>query len=245
MKGRTVILIQARSASTRLPGKIFKNLPEEKGGALLSHIYRRMSAIAEADAVRIVIPETDAELKKWCRENSFDYFSGSENDVRERYRKAAVELKAIWVVRATGDNPCVDPVIAAQSIQEAWREGCDLFSFRNLPLGCAVEVMSASALLDDHFSPSDSDLEHVSLHIKHHPDYFRIIHKDHSSMSGFSSSPRLTVDTAEDLAVVRNVFGHLGADFSVREIMDLYGAKPELFEDNRRIEQRIFPGKES
>ena len=83
--------------------------------------------------------------------------------------------------------------------------------------------------------------EHVSLHIKHHPELFNILHLEHQIMKNNTSSPlRLTVDTPEDLEVVRNVYQTLGSDFNLSDILQLAQKKPHLFQLNSHIVQQTF-----
>ncbi|MCB1326680.1 MAG: hypothetical protein H7A21_14330 [Spirochaetales bacterium] len=239
---RIGILIQARSNSTRLPGKIYLGLPENGDRAQIEHVYRRMLRVPGVAIVSLIVPENDLRLIQWCRIHRVEHFVGSELDVRERYRAATRHYGLDVVVRATGDNPCVDPVLAGEAVA-AMRSGeYDLFSFCNLPLGCAVEVFQSAALMSELVAARPEHREHVSLHIKHNADIFRVSHPTHALGSNrlAPGTPRVTVDTAEDLSVVRALFSRLGPDFGVREILSLYEREPELFSTNALVEQRVF-----
>jgi len=235
---KSAVLIQARSSSVRLPGKIFARLPAPSGKELILHVFDRARE-ALTDAV-LAVPENDEALSAFCKEKNLPFLVGPEMDVRQRYRMAARKLDCQWVVRATGDNPCIDVAIVKESMDRAQELDADLFSFRNLPLGCAVEIFKTKALNDDSFPASPDDLEHVSLHIKRHPEHFRVVHEDHSIMLPFGDSkPRLTVDTQEDLDVVRGVFASLGDSFGITEVMRLFQKSPEIFQANSHIRQIV------
>ena len=240
------VLIQARSDSTRLPGKVFRGLPEEGDLSILETIYRRMERVRMARDVLFLVPENDRKIIQFCQSRKLEYLVGPETDVRARYRKAASRLGSEIIVRATGDNPCVDPAIADETIQAILNQSCDLLSFSNLPLGIAVEAIRVEALQNDSVSPRPEYREHVSLHIKHNPSFFRVVHLEHPLTRNHGIRlPRLTVDTAEDLAVVRNVFRKLGNDFRTEEVLKLQLASPDLFAGNTHIEQITFPVKPS
>lgn len=243
MNRRTAILIQARSGSTRLPGKIFAGLPGEKDPSIIEHIYGRMTRVEGADDVAVLIPDDDHSLKDFLDQKQIPFLQGSALDVRKRYRQGALALGADWIVRVTGDNPCVDVEIASQTIDEIQKGGCDLFSFSNLPLGMAVEAMDRRALMSDRIEAAPEHREHVSLHIKHNPSVFRVLHRDHPVMGQLTPAdlPRLTVDTREDLEVIREVFQSLGSDFGVREVLELLRRNPEIFQKNHHIKQLQFP----
>lgn len=240
---RIGIFIQARSNSSRLPGKIFESVSIDGQKSILEHIYSRLSELAGVSVLAVLIPEDDIRLRSFCEKRGINYFSGATDDVRERYRKAAIHFETDLIVRATGDNPCVDPGIAADTISGILSCQCDLFSYSNLPLGIAVEAFRREALLDDTIAPTKEHREHVSLHIKHHPDYFNVKHELHSLTKDKDPSllPRLTVDTKEDLMVVRSLFGNLGEHFTVENILDLFNRDPSLFKANAHIKQLQFP----
>lgn len=234
---KVVVLIQARSGSTRLPGKIFAGIPREGDPELLLHVFRRMERCG-ADETALVIPENDARLREWARAKGLRFYEGSELDVRQRYRDAAKILGADAVVRATGDNPCTD-VRYASAVVDWMRSGtADLVAFSGLPLGAGVEAFTTAALLRDVPGGRPAWAEHVSLHIKENAGIFRIERRDAGLTlpPGFEL-PRLTVDTVEDLTVVREVFARLGQDFSLEEVLDLAVKEPGLFEPNRHVEQ--------
>ena len=239
---RTGLFIQARSGSTRYPGKIFQGLPEQGAPSVIEHIYSRLKNIRGVDVCSVLVPENDARLIEFLMKKNIPCFTGSEDDVRQRYRDAAVYYDTDIVVRATGDNPCVDPVIAADTLDMiSRRTGLDLFSFYNLPLGVAVEAFRRKALLDDSANPLPEYKEHVSLHIKKNPKNFRILHADHPLPFHHSENlPRLTLDTAEDLEVIRNVFRRLGSEFLTADVLRLHKQEPELFMENSHVIQKIF-----
>lgn len=235
------ILIQARSGSTRLPGKIFAPLPAPDGPALLAHILRRLDFREQGVHTALVIPDTDDALRAWCDRVGAAYFTGPEDDVRERYRRAARALGAALVVRATGDNPCVDRDAVLATIHALQNTRADLFSFSGLPLGAAVEALRAEALYDDSIPARPEHCEHVTLHIKHNPERFKTVHAVYPAMLRFPKAAlRVTVDQAEDLAVVDAVFRRLGPDFDSVALLELFEREPELFAANQHVEQRVF-----
>ncbi|MBI3396632.1 MAG: hypothetical protein HY042_12395, partial [Spirochaetia bacterium] len=226
------ILIQARSGSSRLPGKIYEELPQHTGAALLMHVVTRMRRVTGADVTALVVPEHDERIIHWARTNDVMCLTGPEDDVRERYRRAARSLGADIIVRATGDNPCLDPEKAADTITEIKKSGADLCSYNNLPLGMGVETFTAAALQSDEFPADPAHLEHVSIHIKENPHRFKVKRMTCADTLGLNPLPRLTVDTADDLAVVGSVFERLGPDFDLQGVLALFKSNPEIFLPN-------------
>ncbi len=237
---RIGILIQARSNSTRFPRKIYQGIPDEQSFSLLEHVYRRLSRIDSNFPTVLLVPSKDQELIQWCEDRSIAFFHGSEKDVRQRYRQAASHWNLDIIVRATADNPCVDPEVASQTISALIAGGGDFLSFSGLPLGTAVEAFRFDALMKTPLPDSPSYKEHVSLHIKRNPHLFDLRCPGHpfGATLPFSESPRLTIDTWEDWKVVSSVFSYLGPDFTLMQLLTLYQYCPELFMANQNIRQK-------
>src|SRR4051812_19193756 len=105
---KTVIIIQARIGSSRLPGKVMMDLG---GTPLMGWTVRAAQQVQNADQV-IVATSTlvaDDRIAQWCRENAVPCFRGSEDDVLDRCYQAANHYKAKIVVRLTADCPFIDP----------------------------------------------------------------------------------------------------------------------------------------
>ena len=77
---KTVIIVQARMTSTRLPGKILKKV---LGKSLLEYQIERLRRVKLADEIVIAttINETDEPIVQLCNNLSTPYFRGSEEDV--------------------------------------------------------------------------------------------------------------------------------------------------------------------
>ncbi|MBK1637353.1 cytidylyltransferase domain-containing protein, partial [Rhodovulum adriaticum] len=67
------IIIQARLKSTRLPGKVLKEL---KGGTVLSHVVNRMRNVRNADKVIVAttVEESDDPIYEYAKKNDIQVF---------------------------------------------------------------------------------------------------------------------------------------------------------------------------
>jgi spore coat polysaccharide biosynthesis protein SpsF len=213
---RVGIILQARVGSTRLPGKALERIA---GVTLLEHCLRRLSL---ARAGRVVLATTNAAeddaLVAIARGLDYGVYRGSTSDVLGRYLGAAITFGFDVVIRATGDNPCVD-IAASRRLARVLRTGsADYACEQDLPYGGAVEAMTMTALgRAAALAVSDFDREHVTPYIKQRPEMFR---------HALSMAPapirrpdvRVTVDTPSDLTHVRRLFeaalrGNTGAGF--------------------------------
>jgi spore coat polysaccharide biosynthesis protein SpsF len=240
---RTVAIIQARTGSTRLPGKVLLPL---LGEPLLSVVVRRVGRASSVDVVVVAtttLPADDAivELGKrdgWLVER------GSEMDLLDRYLAAARAHGADRVVRITSDCPLIDPAVVDEVVAALDGAGADYASNtlvpRTFPRGLDVEVMTMAAL--EAAGEADTDpasREHATPYIYRHPQRFRL--------SGVRlpvdlSSHRWTVDTPEDYELVRRIYDALGRDdVAWRDALAIVESNPEWSDLNRHIEQKTVP----
>lgn len=205
MNLRPGIILQARYASTRLPGKALERIGRL---TLLEHCLHRLLA---SGVTRVVLatttrPEDDA-LVELSQRAGVVVYRGSNEDVLGRFAAAAETYDLDPVIRATGDNPGVDQGAAARLLHALSRTGADYVQEAGLPVGAALEIMTAPAL---HYAASAAtsgyDREHVTTFIKSHPKTFRL-RTIAAPRELTDPSLSLTVDTAEDLAWVRELFG--------------------------------------
>jgi spore coat polysaccharide biosynthesis protein SpsF len=213
------------------------------GKPLIYHVIERAKAIKHVSAVVLAVPDdpSNAPLIDIAAQCGIEVFSGSEDNVLERYYRAAKKFGSDFIIRITGDNPFTDPEYASMAIEIVNESNADLTSITNLPIGTAVEVISMTALEQAYHSSATSyQLEHVTPYIKEHPEFFTIDRHPIQINNPFDAL-RLTVDTGEDHALASAVFNALyreGQIFSINEVITYLQEHPELVEINRHVEQR-------
>jgi spore coat polysaccharide biosynthesis protein SpsF len=183
MKGRdgerTVAIIEARMASTRLPGKV---LMPAGGQPMLAHLVRRLRAVPSLDDIVLATTTDPADdvLQRFADDAGIGCHRGSVEDVMQRVLDAATAAAAGVVVGITGDCPVIDPDIVEQAIRMFQAHDVDYASncvVRSYPDGMDVQVYWLQALRRSAASTSERlDREHVTLHMRRHPESFRHVH---------------------------------------------------------------------
>lgn len=241
----TVVIIQARMGSARLPGKVLKEIV---GKPMLWHIIARVQQSMQID--KIVIATTnnkeDDELQKFLVSTGVSFFRGSEDNVLERYYLAAKKYRATTIVRLTGDNPLVDPVIIDDTIKFFHNNSFRYVSNnalpnekQTLPLGLGCEVFSFELLEEAYINASEGyEKEHVTPYM-----YFK-----QDSIGCYSINwnrkllnYRLTVDTIEDFECITGIYRQLyhgNHDFYLKDIINFIDAHPEITLINAAIKQK-------
>jgi len=235
LKNNIVAIIQARTGSSRLPEKVFKNL---EGNPLIYHICQRLKSSQLIDNIVIATTSnpSDDSIESFARQHDISFFRGSEEDVLSRFYFAASEANATIIVRITADDPFKDPTLIDRAIKMLITEKLD-FAYNNypptFPEGMDVEVFTFIALKAAFENAKDSfEKEHVTQYFYRNLNLFKTknfsFHKDISEI-------RLTVDTQNDLKLAQEIYKRLyipGKIFGLLEILDLYEKDRGLFNIN-------------
>lgn len=237
---RAVAIIQARMGSTRLPGKVLKDLAGETVLARVVNRTRRATLLDEVVVATSVLP-ADYAIVKECDRLGVAWFRGDEADVLDRYHLAAVKHNADLIVRVTSDCPLIDPNLIDEHVSRLSSRWADVDFVTNMvkqtyPLGLAVEAMPADVLARmKRMSQSDTLKEHVTALAYVESGWFQV---DHILHAVDLSHLRWTVDTPEDLELVRRIFQHFGHDrFSWEEVLPVLEQHPDWAAINRDISQ--------
>jgi spore coat polysaccharide biosynthesis protein SpsF len=206
-RGRTLIVLQARMGSSRLPGKV---LAPVAGASVLSHCIRRLLASGVGTVVVATTdrPE-DAAVVLEAERHGVRAVRGAVDDVLGRFAQATADWKGDFVLRATADNPLVD-IGAPGRVLKVLENGADYCVEEGLPVGAAVEGMRTTALRAcAALAETPYDREHVTPFLRRHPRRFAV--RPIAAPAEFCRpNLRLTVDTREDLSYVRCLVDEAG-----------------------------------
>jgi spore coat polysaccharide biosynthesis protein SpsF len=237
---KIVATIEARMSSSRLPGKVL--LPAG-GEPLLAHLVRRLRAVPSLQDIVLAttVNSADDVLVRFAEERGLRYFRGSESDVLGRVVAAAASVGADLVVETTGDNPIIDPKII-ETVVRTYLANDALYvgntHIKSYPDGMDVQVFKLDTLRQSAaMTDAALDREHVTLHIRKHPEVFRPIH--------VVAPPDLhwpelsvTLDEPGDYALISGVIEALGPDnplFDCADLIRLMRLEPQRMGLNRLI----------
>jgi len=243
---KTGVIIQARMSSTRLPGKIARELPYGSGITMLEQVVRRIKKCRLADEV-IVATTTDRDddaVVRLAKKAGAEVFRGSKEDVLSRCYFAAKENKLDTIVRITSDCPCIDPFVADQVIKTLISSGADYVSntlARTFPHGLDAEAFTFKALERAHENAKDGpEREHVTFYIYRRPGEFKL--------RNIKAPPalrrpdiRITVDTPEDYVLACVLYDFLYSSdkcFGLRALVRIFKKKPWLSLINGKVRQK-------
>lgn len=237
---KITVIIQARMGSTRLPGKVMKQLEDR---TVLGHVISRCQAISIVDKV-VVATTTLKEDKVICDEairNGATVYRGSPDNVLSRYYEASTIEQSDVIVRITSDCPLLDPKVSEGVINFFLNSNYDYVSSglsNSFPRGLDTEVFSYRALQKTfEQATQEYEFEHVTPYIYQHTDQFKVVaYKNITDDSRY----RLTLDTEEDWRLISAIYKNLykGTIFYWNEIHDHLIANPKLAEINAQVQQK-------
>jgi spore coat polysaccharide biosynthesis protein SpsF len=239
---KVVAIIQARMGSTRLPGKVLKDLCGETVLARVVNRTRRATLLNEVVVATSVQPADDAIVQE-CGRLSVACFRGDEADVLDRYYRAAEKFSADAIVRITSDCPLIDPEVSDKTIRAFLERHPDYASNvleRKYPRGLDTEVMTFAALESAEREARDPyQREHVTPFLYQHPERFRLV-----SVTGDRdySHYRWTLDTLEDLEFLRAVYERRAeaSDPTWQDVLRILEGEPDLAAINEHVKQKTI-----
>lgn len=233
------IIVQARMGSTRLPGKILKQF--YGGKTLLETLLENLHKVQGTKViVATSVSENNDQLEYFLKEKGELVYRGSENDVLDRFIKAAEANEVEGIIRICSDNPFMDWHGVSQLVEKAQKGKADYIGFRinEKPsilthFGFWGEFVRLSALkkASETTEQGTPAHEHVTYHIYNHPEEYLCEWIQAPDFLQGRDDIRLTIDTSEDLVNALKVYSDLKAvneDFSLQDVVSYLDKHEEI-----------------
>ena len=241
-----IAIIQARMGSSRLPGKVLADIG---GQPMLTRVVVRVrrARLLEKVIVATTTDQRDDPIEAFCLSGGLPYFRGDPYDVLDRYYQAAILFEADPIVRITADCPLIDPIEIDRTVQAFFENNVDFAANRlpppwkrTTPIGMDTEVVRFEALARA-WREADAKYarEHVMPYLYEEDGRFQTLLVQHEPDLGHL---RLTVDTPQDLDLIREIYASFGNrdDFTLSDILRLLGQKPGLLAINADVTHKSY-----
>jgi len=251
MNRSALVIIEARTQSTRLPGKVLRLLTKRQ--SVLSFLIERYGRVFNRDSIVVAttLSELDHEIVCLAHSMSIKVFRGSTNDVLDRVYQAAKHFKADVILEITGDNPLSDPFLCKEALRVYGSARMTLLSTDlywhnrhyplHLPIGLGFKIFDFDSL------------EYVWKYFNHRIDREHVVNgmvasekivKQNYSVK-INCDPflyRLTVDYPRDLEVVRDVILNCrnGIAATSEDIISYLDANVEIRRLNQGLKQTNY-----
>ena len=240
---KTLVIVQARTGSSRLPNKVMLPLV---GQPLLQRMLERIIAASTPSSVVVAttMEADDAPIIHLCRSIGLPCFAGHPTDLLDRHYQAARLYHPDVVVKIPSDCPLIDPAVIDR-VLNFYHDHQDDYDFvSNLhpptyPDGNDVEVMPFHVLEVAWRNASKNyEREHTTPFVWERPRRFRIGNVEWETGLNYSMTHRWTVDYPEDYLFIRSVYEQLSPDgstlFTLSDILELLEARPDIHQINAR-----------
>ncbi len=206
----TIIALQCRLASTRLPNKAIRTLGDIE---IIRWSLRTLKTVVADEYWVACDDDSFSVLSTISKEEGWNCFKGPSHDVLERYCLLAKKTGATTILRATADNPFLFADAAQETLEKIKEKSCDYFSFTGLPHGSGVEAFLSQALFKARDITSKAyDHEHVGPALYNYPEKFDIVFEEAPlkwTHKGSFASYRTTIDTYTDLKKAQRIHSYL------------------------------------
>jgi len=243
-KSKIVVITQARTGSTRLPGKVLR---EVCGKTLLEHHVDRLLRAGRVDDVVVATSTAsgDDAIEDLCKARGYKVFRGDEADVLSRYAGAAETFGGDIIIRVTSDCPLIDPAVVDALVEMFLSSDPPLDYARvdttSYPHGLDTEIFSRSALMAAASEAVDpEEREHVTAFLYRRPERFRL-----STLLSADAHPghRWCVDEERDFDFVTRVIEALYPEnpmFGWRDCIEVLRQNPDWMTINRDVKQKTL-----
>ncbi len=227
------IIIQARTGSTRLPGKVLADFYD--GQSILEIIINRCKELDTAWPVIVATSTADADkaIVNLATSCGVKTFAGDEQDVLKRFIDAAEQFGARKLIRVCADNPFLDTGLLKELLAFADKREVEYASYEVAPglpaikshWGIFAEYVTLEALQKVNSLTQESFYhEHVTNFCYGNPDQFRCEWIKAPELIYNQTGFRFTVDTPQDFEIAREMYGILqkaGKSCNFKELIAL------------------------
>jgi spore coat polysaccharide biosynthesis protein SpsF len=239
----TVAIVQARMASTRLPGKVLKDIAGKTMLEWVTTRVRRAGFITQVVVATTTGPRDDAIVEE-CRRLDVAYHRGSEQDVLDRYYYAARDHEADVVVRITSDCPLIDPR-EIERVLVSFRDACPSYA-SNAIAPCCLRGLDTEVMTMESLARAWREARHayhrlhVTPYIYQNPHLFRVLATPTPTDRDLSPY-RWTIDTEEDLDMVRALCAELSGDgFGWQEALAAIDRQPAFAQGGGQVRRKLL-----
>lgn len=239
------IIIQVRVGSSRLPEKCFLKIGNV---SLISHVIEKLKAVNGVNKIILATTtkEEDMKLIDIANNHNILSYSGSENDVLERFIGASDIHNINTIIRVCADNFFIDINEINRLLKIHLESKCDyttnIFNDGSPVIlsgtGFGVEIIDYNALKKIKSITHDVKYtEHITSYIYTHPKEFKINFVKISDYLNFPNI-RLTIDTKEDYQNIHQIFNYCENGLTIQNVIDYVNNDDYLLESMDSINQK-------
>ena len=192
------VVVQARTSSTRLPGKVLKCV---NGKPILQYVLERISIRNPKIPVIVCTSDLtdDDAVETLCNNLQIKCYRGNLLNVASRFYDISMNGEFEAFIRICADSPMIDGDLI-RTMLEYWTPELDLLTNtapRSFPKGQSIEIVNRKTFI--HAFPkfqAEDDIEHVTHYFHRNLDNY--VYKNISNTQNYSDIS-LAIDEPDDL----------------------------------------------
>jgi spore coat polysaccharide biosynthesis protein SpsF len=241
---KTAAFIPIRLSSTRLPGKALLNICDKP---CIEYLIERIKSVKNLDGIVICTTtnSNDDKLIEFANRMKINIFRGTEMDILDRYKNAALEFKVENIVNIDGDDIFCESEFIEKTAIELEKDEFDYIYWANLPLGSTPIGIKTSALLKICDKKNTNDTETGWGKFFTQTDLFNVTSLTSDNPELLNLDIRLTLDYPEDLALFKQILMNLKWPFNLTDIVRLLNKRKDIRDLNKSVKDKYFKNFES
>ncbi len=231
------VFIPVRLSNTRLPQKAIKIVD---GKPIILYLIERLMSAKKIRNIVVCTTtmESDNLLVKLLEESNISVFRGSEKDILKRYLDAARKFGTDFIVSVDGDDVYTDPIYVDKIIEEYEETKTDFITGDGFPHGFVPVGITKNALEKICKLKVSDNTATGYREFFTQTNLFNCSYIKPKKHIKFPENLRLTLDYEEDFMLAKEIFGALGNNFHLEEIIALFEKRPDLIKIIEGVEKR-------
>ena len=233
------IFILVRLSSTRLPSKALLKIQNKP---CLQYLIERIKKIEEIDSVVLCTTKNtiDDKIEKLAQDMNIHVFRGSEIDVLERLKDAALEYKVDNIVSVDGDDIFCESEFVISTIKELKETNADYISWKNLPLGTTPIGIKVSALVKICDQKITQNTETGWGKFFTDSGLCKIKYLTNTDSEYAGPDIRLTLDYPEDFQLFEQIIKNVNEPYKLKDIIRFLRERKDIRELNEEVKEEYW-----
>jgi len=230
----TFAFIPVRLSSTRLPSKALLEIHDKP---CIQYLIERIKRIKNLDGIIICTTKNQADDKivEFAKKMDVNFFRGSETDILDRFKNAALEFQVKNIVNIDGDDILCEPEFIELTASELKKNEVDYIIWKNMPLGSTPIGIKTTALntVCDQKNIHNTETGWGKFFTETNLFKIKFLTSDQPELQ--DPNIRLTLDYPEDFKLFEQILINLKEPFSLKDIVNFLHNRKDIQDLNKGV----------
>jgi spore coat polysaccharide biosynthesis protein SpsF len=235
----TFVFIPVRLSSTRLPSKAFLKIENK---SCLQYLIERIKSVKKIDGIVLCTTknQVDDKLEKFAQNMNIQIFRGSEMDILERFKDAAIKYQVENIINIDGDDIFCNLEFITTTIKELNKSDVGFISWKNLPIGTTPVGIKASDLIKICNQKNTQNTETGWGRFFTETGLCKIKYLTSPNSKYTESDIRLTLDYPEDFKLFEHIIKNIKFPYKLEHIIEFLNERKDIKELNKKVKEEYW-----